>query len=396
MADETSPRKVLGFLRERVLSGMFTRPDFDAAVPRSGKAGIARVSTQVETREAPSLGIPNSAFITVGEPDRAVSDALAGRTPSAEYVQLRQGYFSKVIAMVDTGLDPASMAAGAAFAASAYAWSWDDENIYLGEEFPGIQYLAIHAAMHRFAPAKRIAMLIHSTSSLKRRIPLGSLRLASLADHLLCLSDQSRTELETRYGVPPARISVVGSRVDTEFFKPDPNAVAKDQVCSAGAINRDYGTLIEAVRPLGVPLKIAADTAWRYSAGKMEPAQTPPFVEMRSWGTYVNLRALYAESALVVVPLEKPMVSGITVALEGMAMGKAVIMTRNPYVEGFLRDEETGYFVPAGDAEALRAKIKRLLQKPDEAARIGARAREWVLERFTVARYVERIMSVWK
>ena len=44
---------------------------------------------------------------------------------------------------------------------------------------------------------------------------------------------------------------------------PDPDTRIQLQVCSAGAVNRDYATLIDAVAPLGIPLKIAADTARR-------------------------------------------------------------------------------------------------------------------------------------
>jgi glycosyltransferase involved in cell wall biosynthesis len=116
---------------------------------------------------------------------------------------------------------------------------------------------------------------------------------------------------------------------------------------------------------------------------------------MRSWGNYLNLRSLYAQSAMVVVPLLRPMLSGVTVALEGMAMGKPVILSFNPYVREFLQDGENGFFVPAGDAAALREKIRFVLDHPQEAERMGARAREWVLERFTVPQYVARILGVW-
>ncbi len=336
--------------------------------------------------------IPNSAFITVGETREAMRAVADGSAPGAEYAVLREGHFSRVLAMVDEGRNPGSLAQGARFALSAYRATWEKERIYLGEEFPGIQYLAVHALLRR---RKRIAMLIHNVASLRRRLPLGTLRLGRLADHLLCLSELSRRELESRYGVPSSRITVVGSRVDTDFFRPDPDAAVRPQVCAAGAVNRDYATLIEAMAPLGIPTKIAADTAWRYSTGATEAPPLPPSVEMRSWGSYQNLRALYAESAVVVVPLERPMLSGVTVALEAMAMGKPVILTHNRYVEDFLRDGESGFFVPAGNADALRRKVQHLLDRPDEAERVGARAREWVLERFTVARYVQKILSVW-
>jgi len=337
--------------------------------------------------------IPNSAFITVGERKKTLDDVAAGIAPTAEYATfLRDGHFSRVMAMVDEDVDVGATGAMVGFALRAYFATWKHENIYLGEEFPGIQYLAVHAVLRR---PKRIAMMIHNVASMRRHLPLATLRLGRLVDHLLCISEKSRQELLARYGVPSSRITVIGSRVDTGFFSPLPAAQVRRQVCSAGAVNRDYETLIEAARPLDVPTKIAADTAWRYSTGDAPVGPRPAFVEMRSWGSYLKLRGLYAESAVVVVPLKKAMLSGVTVALEAMAMGKPVILTHNAYVEEFLRDGENGFFVPAGDAGALRDKIAYLLDHPQEAARIGERARNWVVERFSVDRFVQKILSVW-
>ena len=336
--------------------------------------------------------IPDSAFVTVGESAKTLERVAAGESPSAEYVALRAGHFSRTLAMVDRGIDAGSMVACGRFAAQAYRETWDARNIYLGEEFPGIQYLAVDALLRR---PRRIVMLMHNVASRRRHLPLATLRLAGRADHIFCLSEASRQELVSRYGYPAARSTVVGARVDTAFFTPEPATATLGQVCSAGAVNRDYKLLMRAVEPLGVPLRIAADTAWRYTAGQQDVGPLPPFVEMRSWGTYTRLRSLYAESAVVVVPLARALLSGVTVALEGMAMGKPVILTRNPYVEDFLVHGEHGLFVDAGDTDGMTRAIRWVLEHPAEAERMGARAREWVLERFTVAQYVERILSVW-
>ena len=330
--------------------------------------------------------IPSSAFITVGESQKNLRNVAAGLAPGAEYAALRPNHFSRVLAMVDEAAPSINEAQYWSFGLRAYLNTWSLQNIYLGEEFPGIQYLAAHALFRR---PKRIAMLVHNVASLRRRLPLATFRLGKLVDHFLCLSEESRKELESRYGVERERITVIGSRVDTEFFKPEPSVRVERQVCSAGAVNRDYKTLIAAVQPLGVPTKIAADTAWAHSSGQIQIDSLPTFVEMRSWGTYLNLRQLYAESAVVVVPLERPMLSGVTVALEAMAMGKPVIMTHNVYVDEFLRDGENGFFVPPNDAPALQAKIQHVLDNPEVAARVGERAREWVLNLFFVKVYTK-------
>lgn len=330
-------------------------------------------------------------MISVGETAETLEDVAEGRSPAGEFSVLAKSTFTDVHTMIGSQLSPGSMRDEWRFAFRMSSATADHKMIYLTEEFPGIQYLALHALRRR---EKRIIMLIHNVASARRRIPLATLRLCQFLDHVLCLSRASADELNTRYGIPKSRITVIGSRVDTDFFAPIPRVATRPQICSAGAVNRDYKTLVEAVRPLEVTTKIAADTQWGYSAGVSHVVDLPRFVEMRSWGDYRNLRSLYAESSAVVVPLERSMMSGVTVALEGMAMGRPVILTENKYVTDFLRDGETGYLVPAGDPDALRTKIKFVIDHPDQAEEVGRRAREWVLENFTVKRYVDRILGV--
>ena len=242
---------------------------------------------------------------------------------------------------------------------------------------------------------RHIVMLLHNVASKKRWLALSKLGLSRRVDHFLCLSPHSQRILVEQYGFPPERVSVIYSRVDTDYFRPQPELPTKRQVCAAGAVNRDYDSLIEAATGLDADVKIAADTVWRYSvAGKEQQARPlPANVEMRSWGNYANLRQLYAESRVVVVPLARPIISGITVALEGMAMGKPVILTRNPYVEGFIEDGVTGFHVEPGNPAQLRERIRWLLENPQEAEAMGRRAREKAEREFSVTRYVERILA---
>lgn len=336
----------------------------------------------------------NSALIAVGEPVRRVNEALEKKGPMGEFAVLSRGPFSQVLSMAQQGLNPASNLDCARFALSAWRQTRECENVLLGEEFPGIQFLAWEALLGR--RKRRIVLLLHNVASKKRLLALSKVGLARRVDHFLCLSAHSKQMLVEQYGIPAERITIIYSRVDTDFFQPRPELSPGRRVCSAGAVNRDYDSLIEAAVGLDAEVKIAADTAWRYSvAGKREPGgrALPPNVEMRSWGNYVNLRQLYAESRAVVVPLARPIISGITVVLEGMAMGKPVILTRNPYVEGFVEDGVTGFVVEPSHPGQLRDRIQWVLDHPEEAEAMGRRARERAERDFSVARYVERILS---
>jgi glycosyltransferase involved in cell wall biosynthesis len=89
-----------------------------------------------------------------------------------------------------------------------------------------------------------------------------------------------------------------------------------------------------------------------------------------------ELRALYARSRFVVIPLlPSDTDNGITVMTEAMAMGKPVICTRVDGQRDLLEDGVNGLFVPPGDARALRHAIEHLWSRPDECERMGREAR---------------------
>ncbi len=76
---------------------------------------------------------------------------------------------------------------------------------------------------------------------------------------------------------------------------------------------------------------------------------------------------------------------GISISLlEMMASGLPVVATAVGGTPEFLRHEENGLLVPAGDAERLAAGLLRLLQEPGFAARLGAGAAAMVRQEYSV------------
>lgn len=222
------------------------------------------------------------------------------------------------------------------------------------------------------------------------------LRLLRGADrvHFLCLSESLRQRLIGVHRIPEHRAHNVGHGVDTRFFRPDPQDVPHPRlVASAGMANRDYQTLVAAVDGLDVQAKIAADSAW-FRSDVALPGQTPSNVEARSYGDYVGLRRLYAEAACVVVPLHDAVhACGYAVIAEAMAMGKPVITTDIAGRSDYLIDGETGFYVPPGDAGALRARILQLVEDPALARRLGRNARRLIEERYTLEAVGARIAA---
>jgi glycosyltransferase involved in cell wall biosynthesis len=74
-----------------------------------------------------------------------------------------------------------------------------------------------------------------------------------------------------------------------------------------------------------------------------------------------------------------------------MTMGRAVVATDVGELPQTVIDGETGFIVPAGDAEALAAALERVLADPDLAARLGEAGRQRALEEYSWARVAERV-----
>jgi glycosyltransferase involved in cell wall biosynthesis/O-antigen/teichoic acid export membrane protein len=81
--------------------------------------------------------------------------------------------------------------------------------------------------------------------------------------------------------------------------------------------------------------------------------------------------------------------------LEAMAMGVPVVATDVPGSREAVRDGETGFAVPLGDAHALADAIDRLLRDPELRARMGAAGRELARAEFDERPITERLHAVY-
>jgi glycosyltransferase involved in cell wall biosynthesis len=174
--------------------------------------------------------------------------------------------------------------------------------------------------------------------------------------------------------------------VDAKFYLgARPKATNERQICSVGIGFRDYKTLIDAVAALpGLTLKIDPTSDWSLRHSGLADLQIPPNVEI----CHMELgavRRLYAESAVVVIPLHlNPIGAGMQTLVEAMSMGKPVIITRskdNTYAgRRDIVDGDNVILVNAGDVAGLRKAIERLTSDRELHRRIGMNARKWAEE----------------
>ena len=187
--------------------------------------------------------------------------------------------------------------------------------------------------------------------------------------------------LTTEWGVPASRVHFLPFGIDADFYALQPPPERPDVVASAGEDRfRDHELLVRALleirrhRP-GVRLELASGL----------PVSMPADLGVRHTARLDGrMREVYRRSSVVAVALRPSITgSGLSVILEAMASGRAVVATANPGIEHYLADGVTGLLVPSGDEHALASAIEGLLADPDRAADLAHAAAADVRQRFT-------------
>jgi len=107
------------------------------------------------------------------------------------------------------------------------------------------------------------------------------------------------------------------------------------------------------------------------------------------------METIYPQSHIVALPTMYG--EGMpTTLLEAAACGRPLIATDLPGCRAVVKDGQTGILIPPDDHESLAQAIERLAHNPDLRARLGATARDLVLEKFTRAQINQATLQVFQ
>jgi MMP alpha-(1->4)-mannosyltransferase len=217
------------------------------------------------------------------------------------------------------------------------------------------------------------------------------IRVAQRLPRVVTVSESSKADIATQMKVDPARMTVVPVGVDHLVFRPRPErprAPGRIMVTSSSDVPmKGLVPLLEAVAKLRTERDVELVVIGRPTEGgrvdrTIERLGLGPVVRCASGISDDELACLYAEAQVAVVP---SLYEGFSLpAIEAMACGVPLLATTGgalPEVVG--TSGETGLLVPPDDPEALAAGIRRIMDDPELAARLGAGGRERVLGRFT-------------
>lgn len=163
---------------------------------------------------------------------------------------------------------------------------------------------------------------------------------------------------------------------------------AGDYIFVGGYTNRDYPTLLEAVR--GLPYRTVICVGSKRILGQDIPTNVEVFENLGE----DDFNRRMAASAFVVVPLRAGVLEmgGRQVFQNAMTMGKAVIVTDTTATD-YITNNITGLLVPPECPALLREAILLLMSNRSVAERLGRAAQKVSIE-FTPEAFFESLLAV--
>jgi glycosyltransferase involved in cell wall biosynthesis len=220
---------------------------------------------------------------------------------------------------------------------------------------------------------------------------------ARLAARLVAVSEDTKRAYE-RQGYPRGRIEVVYNGVDLpangDYRRNDPARIGEvARLCDV----KGQRELLQALARLPeARLVLAGRDLEQGGAFQDELERESERLGIRErveFGFHEDVPALLETLDVVALP---SWTEGLPlVLLEAMARGRPVVATPVGGTPELVTDGETGLLVPPRDPEALAEALRRVLDDPDLARRLGEAARARVAERFTAAEQERRMLALY-
>ena len=199
-------------------------------------------------------------------------------------------------------------------------------------------------------------------------------------------------------------VRVIPNGIDTSVFCPGDREAARLQVglpldipivlFSANGIRvnpwKDYGTIEAACQSLSAEFNGRFLCVCLGAGNDEEP--TLPFMRFVPFLRDPSEVAKYHQAADVYVHAAKQEVFGKTIT-ESLACGNPVVATNVGGISEQIREGETGFLVPPGDALGITQAVSRLFRDDAVRKRMGEAASRDVTDRFSLARQADSFLA---
>ena len=223
-----------------------------------------------------------------------------------------------------------------------------------------------------------------------------------LAHHVICNSAALSRVLTGRCGVPATRLTTIVNGVDTDYFRPAPeapNPYPAVVLCVARMVpDKDHDTLIRAFA-LAAPAFPQAQL-WLVGDGPGLPMARRLAEEILPPGSFrfippqADLRPRFRQAGLLALSSRTEALPNVV--LEAMAAGLPVAATAVGGVPELVTPARTGWLAAAGDVPGLAAVLGRLLGNPEQCRAFGRAGRTRAVRDFslkTMARRYEDVLD---
>ncbi|MGC8658727.1 MAG: glycosyltransferase family 4 protein [Desulfomonilaceae bacterium] len=204
----------------------------------------------------------------------------------------------------------------------------------------------------------------------------------TVADRVFVTTPAMRQDVLSRISGVENRVVVIPNYVDTKVFRPINVPKYDDTLIFVGRIAREKNleALFEAVRPLDVKLRIVGE-------GKLRPLLQDKYRDLGDklvWEGGVRNSELpeYINGAKVFI-LPSFYEGHPKALIEAMACAVPVIGCDSPGIREIIRDGYNGLLCPT-DPDGLRNAILRVLKDHEMAKSLGIRARNYVVENYSL------------
>ena len=220
-------------------------------------------------------------------------------------------------------------------------------------------------------------------------------RLYRQAAHLFPWNEWVAASLRDDYGVPPEKITPLFPGTDLTLFRPDAAVKPDDGVVRLLFVGGDFGR-----KGGGALLRWAQGTQTRtpwelHLVTRDDVPETPGVVVHQGVANNSpELVRLYQQSDLFVLPTRADCFS--LVAMEAMACGLPVVISRLGGIPELVQDGENGFLLEPGDDDGLAQSLDRLVGDAVLRRRLGANARTHALAYFDCRANLGRILRAMK
>ena len=220
--------------------------------------------------------------------------------------------------------------------------------------------------------------------------------------HVVTVSENSRVDIGKAFDVDPANIHLVYNGIDTEDFSPQPD-VERDPwrimaTASADQPLKGLEYLLRAIALLterfpGITLTVLGKPKEDGPTRQLIDAlRLEPFVSFHHGIETTQVRKLYAEAAIAVVP---SVYEGFGLpAGEAMACGVPVISTDGGALPEVVGD--AGIIVPTKNPGAIAGAIEALFNDPGRRRELSAHGRSRIEQRFSWTRAAQEMERLYR